>query len=274
MVKQLSLAIVLGLAAASAAAQTPAARNMRFAAMDANRDGVITRQEWRGNAQAFAAHDWNNDGILSGEEVRPGGRRDASTPAPGGFGSAARDYPFTDWTASGFASLDHNRDGRITRDEWHFAAEDFRRADHDGDGAVTRAEFTGNDLPGASRGGRFDGQDTNDDGRITRAEWRGTAERFALLDTNRDGAITRQELRGGGAPQSDAWRRGRDRGLIEGRQAGREDTKNGVGWDLEGQRELETADSGYDAAFGPRADYQAGYRDGFREGYREGFNRR
>ena len=324
MLKQLSLSLVFGLAATGAAAQSAGQANMRFAAMDANNDGVITRQEWRGSAQSFAVHDWNNDGILSGEEIRPGGRRGAASQAPGTFDSAAREYSVTDWTARGFANLDHNRDARITRDEWHFSIEDFRRADHNGDGVLSRAEFTGSDLVDDDRGDRFDNLDANNDGRVSRAEWHGTAERFDVLDDNRDGALTRQEMRGTNepppdlfssvdvnrdntvsreewhwsrasftardrnrdgrltreeftgatAPRSEAWRQGRERGLAEGRQAGKEDTQNRNGWDLEGQRELETADSGYQAAFGPRADYQAGYREGFREGYREGFTKR
>lgn len=278
MLKQLSLSLAFGLAATTAAAQSTPQRNMRFAAMDVNSDGVITRQEWRGSAQSFATHDWNNDGILSGEEVEPGGRRNAQ--APGTFDPAARDYQFTDWTRRGFESLDHNRDSRITRDEWHFSIDDFRRADHNGNGVLTLAEFTGSDLADGDRGGRFQYQDSNDDGRISRAEWVGTAERFDVLDTNRDGVLTRQELTARAsqsesdrAPQSNAWRQGRERGLIEGRQAGKEDLEHRVGWDLEGQRELESADSGYDASFGPRADYQAGYREGFRQGYREGFTK-
>jgi hypothetical protein len=153
MVKPLSLAMVLGLAATSVA-QTTAQRAMRFAAMDTNRDGVITRQEWRGSAQSFATHDWNGDGILSGDEVRPGGRR-AAPSEPETFESPSREYTFTDWTARGFAGLDHNRDGRVTRDEWHFAVEDFRRADHNGDGWLSRAEFTASDLVDDDRGDRF-----------------------------------------------------------------------------------------------------------------------
>jgi hypothetical protein len=52
-------------------------------------------------------------------------------------------------------------------------------------------------------------------------------------------------------------------------QAGREDKPRG--WDLEGPRELETADAGYQPTVGAHADYQAGYRAGFRRGYRDGF---
>ena len=38
--------------------------------MDTDRDGVVTRAEWRGSDQAFRNHDRNGDGVLSGAEVR------------------------------------------------------------------------------------------------------------------------------------------------------------------------------------------------------------
>ena len=188
---------------------------MRFAAMDTNKDGVISRGEWNGNDQSFRAHDWNGDGVLKGDEVRPAqGRQGTGT---------------------------------------------------------------------SSRGtARFDTLDSNRDGRISRAEWRGTVERFDVLDGNLDGVVTRAEFdaeyAGPGEPatpqRSEAWKKGFERGVIDGRQAGREDREGPKVWDLEGQRELETADAGYDARFGSRTDYQDGYRDGFRRAYREGFGPR
>jgi len=42
----------------------------RHHGMDKNKDGVITRGEWRGNDQSFRQHDANGDGVLSGAEVR------------------------------------------------------------------------------------------------------------------------------------------------------------------------------------------------------------
>jgi len=74
--------------------------------------------------------------------------------------------------------------------------------------------------------------------------------------------------------QVSAYRAGYERGLAEGRTAGREDKDRNQGWDLEGQRELEQADSGYTSAVGARSDYQAGYRAAFRVGYREGYGPR
>jgi Putative peptidoglycan binding domain len=48
---------------------------MKFQGMDADNNGVITRQEYSGNDKSFANHDWNGDGSLSGEEIRPGAHR-------------------------------------------------------------------------------------------------------------------------------------------------------------------------------------------------------
>ena len=272
MTRQITFALVFGLAASTAAAQASQQRAMRFAGMDTNNDGVVTRAEWEGSTRAFEIEDWNGDGILSGEEVRPGAKRrargaDSRAPEP-----AYRPAAYDDWTASGFTALDLNRDGRISRDEWRFDIATFQRVDGDRDDALSRAEFTGEREEASGRNNRLPYLDSNKDGRVSRAEWRGTAERFDALDANRDGQLTRQELRAPAAtPQSEAWRQGQARGLVEGRQAGKEDRERNQGWDLDGQRELETADSGYEARFGPRADYQTGYREAFRRGYREGW---
>lgn len=54
-------------AAPPPAAQAP---GIRIGAMDRDRDGVVTRAEWRGSDEAFRRHDTNGDGVLSGAEVR------------------------------------------------------------------------------------------------------------------------------------------------------------------------------------------------------------
>lgn len=116
--------------------------------------------------------------------------------------------------------------------------------------------------------------DRNHDGVISRDEWQAAFDR---MDTNHDGRISRDEFDAAASTEasqhSPAWRAGYERGRQEGVQAGREDKARSQ-WDLEGQRELETADSGYQDSMGPRQEYQAGYRAGFRLGYREGFGPR
>lgn len=297
--------------------------------MDRDGDGVITRAEWRGSDQSFRVHDWNGDGVLSGEELNPSARPPAR---PADRDDYMPDYRFNDWTEARFAELDHNRDGRITRDEWHFDLESFRRADHNGDGRITRDEFLGRDSIDDDRADRFDDLDYNRDRRVTRDEWHGGqrafdnldrnhdgvlsreevlnpgetpfADLFASLDVNhdqrvtiqewhwsrrsfesrdmnRDGVLTRDELNApvgtsgtSGRVETATYRAGYNRGLAEGREAGHGDKASGHGWDLEGQTELERADSGYTPQHGALREYQEGYRAGFRVGYREGFGPR
>ena len=318
----LGASLVLG-AAAPAAAQVRNRPAIRFAEMDRNNDRQITRAEWNGSDRSFAVHDWNRDGVLSGDEVRVGAARPRAAGDPP-FDWEEREYEFDNWTAQGFTSVDHNRDGRITTDEWHFDRESFRRADHNGDGVLSRAEFLSEDVDD-DRNDRFDDLDLNGDNRVSRNEWHGTLARFTALDANRDGVITRVEMLGSAVPPelfasvdvnrdrvitvdewhwsrasfdardadgngrltrqeftgmalqpatSAAFKAGQERGLTEGRAAGREDKQNNGVWDLEGQRELEQANSGYQASIGPLAEYQAGYREAFRRGYREGFGQR
>lgn len=71
-----------------------------------------------------------------------------------------------------------------------------------------------------------------------------------------------------------AYKAGYQRGLTEGKKAGSEDKRLRNKWDLEGQRELERADSGFDSKVGSREEYQEGYRAGFRLGYARGFGPR
>jgi Ca2+-binding EF-hand superfamily protein len=100
----------------------------RFRNMDADRDGVVTRAEWRGSAQAFRNNDRNGDGVLSGAEVRnPEEGETIERPASGQF-----------------AELDVNQDRRISREEWRGSRRSFNALDANGDGVLTRRELAGN----------------------------------------------------------------------------------------------------------------------------------
>jgi hypothetical protein len=207
---------VVSSGAAAAAAQNDDQADIRFRRMDTDRDGVITRAEWRGNNRSFDRHDWNGDGVLSGDEVRRGerdGRNDGFAGTSGSQMQAPADL---------FSRVDANGNGWIGPNEWPGSTATFDELDVDGDRRLSRDE-----LP-ATSGGRS-------------------------------------------GSQSGAYQSGYERGLLEGRQAGREDYDRRQDWDLDGQRELQEADSGYVASMGSRGDYQAGYRQGFRLGYRQGF---
>jgi Ca2+-binding EF-hand superfamily protein len=262
--------------------------------MDTDRDGVITRAEWRGNTQSFRKQDTNRDGVLSGTEVGA----DAL--------ETAEERRRREAISARFDRADQNRDGRIARDEWTDNVVRFTRMDRNGDGIVTREEFNASstDLPaatsgqqrqtpaylagyntgidegrqagkGASVSGRWDleGQselkraDSGYDARVgPRAEYQ-TGFRAGFRDGYKESFGPRNT-------ETPAYNAGHAKGLVEGRQAGRDDRNANGRWDLEGQRELEQADSGYEERLGPRNEYQAGYRAGFRLGYKEGFGPR
>jgi len=320
-----------GAASADLTAAPPQARSTqaeRFRAMDRDGDGVVTRAEWQGSDRSFDVHDWNRDGVLSGDELRPGARRREPWPDDPDEATVGTS-DLSDWTPERFADLDHNRDGRLSRDEWHFDPELFRRVDRNHDGSVSRGEFLGVGDDD-DRDDRFSDLDVNGDGRISGTEWHGDPRLFGTIDTNRDGFLSRAELLGAGeddgptdlfasldvnrdglialnewhwsrasfdrrdrnrdgnlsrdelssaahpstdVQQTPAYRTGYTRGVEDGRAAGREDrTRNN--WDLDGQRELQQADAGYVPGVGPRSEYQAGYREGFTRAYREGFGPR
>jgi hypothetical protein len=176
---------------AQAQAQTQPVTKYRFQALDKNRDGRITRDEWDGNARSFQNHDWNGDGELSGNEVRPGRQRDTDL-ADHNPNTLERNLS---WTRANFTSLDHNRDGRLSANEWHFDLETFRRVDANANDSISLQEFLGEGIDDV-RDDSFDNMDWNNNGRVERTEWFGGATEFNRLDRNRDGVLTRFEVVG------------------------------------------------------------------------------
>ena len=163
----------------------------RFAGMDRNNDGIISRAEWNGSAQSFRVHDWNGDGVLSGDEVRVGGRRQWDQDPD----YAPNRSTLSDWTERRFQQLDTNGDGRVLRREWPFTAEEFLRVDRNRDGALTRAEFFDGSIDD-DRDDQFDYLDLNGNNRIELSEWHASRETFQWLDRNRDGVLSRTEVAG------------------------------------------------------------------------------
>jgi Ca2+-binding EF-hand superfamily protein len=103
---------------------------------------------------------------------------------------------------SPFATLDSDRDGRISRDEFvaFMTREGFARLDTDRNGAITWDEWrTFDTTPDARR--NFEALDTNHDERISPEEWTynlgpsGVALRlFTGFDLDRDEALSQHEF--------------------------------------------------------------------------------
>ena len=184
---------------AEAQAQAKPVSKYRFQALDKNNDGRITRDEWDGNARSFQNHDWNGDGVLSGNEVRPGAQRDTDL-ADHNPSTLERNLS---WTRANFTSLDHNRDNRLSANEWHFDLETFRRVDANNNDSISLQEFLGEGVDDV-RDDSFDNMDWNNNGRVERSEWFGGAAEFTRLDRNRDGVLSRFEVVGA-APSLDTY---------------------------------------------------------------------
>ena len=98
-----------------------------------------------------------------------------------------------------YRAWDRNNDGVITRAEWRGPLQEFRERDWNSDGILSGTEIQ-NDRWRQSADmdvEEFDSLDTNGNGRISRAEWRGDRVTFREVDRNRDNQITRDELDNG-----------------------------------------------------------------------------
>jgi len=144
-----------------------------FGRLDSNRDGRITRNEWRYDYESFRRADQNGDNILSRSEFL---NADTDTDREDRF-----DY------------LDANNDGRIERSEWHSSADAFRWLDRNRDGVLSRAEVVGQE-PQTGEADQFNAIDSNRDGRITPDEWQWSRRSFNQYDRNGDGVLRRDEL--------------------------------------------------------------------------------
>jgi Ca2+-binding EF-hand superfamily protein len=182
-----------------------------FERLDTNNDGVITRDEVRALRTAtFSRFDTNRDGFLAQDEMAAGmaamrqaGRPEEGRPEgrpEGGHGGGPH-----------LASADTNRDGAVSRAEFDaaIAANQARRnADAQGnrdrlfmaldtnrDGTLSSAEIAAAPARGnAQRGGGRPNLDTNNDQKVSLAEWLARPEPlFDRGDTNNDGRVTREE---------------------------------------------------------------------------------
>lgn len=107
------------------------------------------------------------------------------------------------WGGAGFARMDADGDGVVTRAEMRTARRAvFDRIDRDGDGALSPAEIVAArerarrlaQMAEAGAGNRLDRMDGDGDGTITLAEFDGRMPVFDLLDGDGDGALSRAEL--------------------------------------------------------------------------------
>ena len=126
-----ALFVMIGLLATTAFSQTesPGQRRGRhhkgelLKRSDANGDGQISRDEWKGKPRGFERLDRNHDGSVTRDEAE----------------QAARDR--AEHRRKRIEQIDKNSDGQISREEWQRRPEVFDRLDQNRDGVLTREEL-------------------------------------------------------------------------------------------------------------------------------------
>lgn len=193
----LAMAAAIGLIAAAPAAQADADRWVQ------NRDGQWVRvDDDRDDGEVWDRADegdWDrSDKKRSGDDsVWNQGNDGYGTDTYGRGDKDLREMKLQ------FQQMDRNRDGIVTRAEWRGREADFRNQDRNRDGklTVTEMQYGTSDtrrVGNNSNQRQFESLDRNDDGTVSRTEWRharGENYEFDRLDTNRDGRIQRRELR-------------------------------------------------------------------------------
>jgi len=166
-------------------------------AVDANKDGIVSREEAKDHprlASSFDAWDKNKDGNLDQAEM-----------------AAHREAMRAEMRAKVHERLkaaDTDGDGSISRKEAEASmpglAAKFDQMDVDKDGKISRDEMHGFRMAGKKHQRKhmrmaFKSADRNGDGALDKAEAEAgmpmLAEHFAKVDADQDGKVTREELR-------------------------------------------------------------------------------
>jgi Ca2+-binding EF-hand superfamily protein len=159
----------------------------RIRTMDVDKNGSVSREEWKGRPDSFARLDSDKDGVLSGKEIDAFAKRATKR---GGWKNRPGDALFR--------RLDVDKDKRISKAEWKLNPELFARFDANADGYISLDEVTpktrGDEMPTGKMSEKFIRKyDKNKDGSVDATEL-GNEKRFAAMDRDGDGVLSRAEI--------------------------------------------------------------------------------
>ena len=199
-----------------------AERQRRLMAMDADGDGKVTREEFKGPDELFGRLDANGDGAIDGTECAQAGRQGPGGQGPGGQGRGGPGAGPGQGPGRGgrmlerLEQLDTDGDGRVSAEEYEGRIP-FERLDRNGDGFLDAQDFEGRrGGPGAGPGGgpgqgpgdrpdrarmreALKAMDADGDGKVSEAEYTGPVP-FERLDRNGDGFLDAADAPQGAGP--------------------------------------------------------------------------
>ena len=181
------LMALTGTAAAADPVNEGAKFFIQFQEYDVNRNGLVSRDEFKGSDGEFRKLDGNNDDFLVQWEMAIDDnwkkfRMGRSAVPVEGNGAASIAYSI--------GHCDRNQDGKLSADEYPGPPERFTAVDKNGDGFMTAEEIRRSGPP-------FRAWDLNVDGIITKAEFKGSADQFAMIDGDKNGSLNIMEMRMG-----------------------------------------------------------------------------
>lgn len=224
--------------------------NPLLAAIDKDKDGILSAEEIENATASLKTLDKNNDGKLDQSETRP----NFESMGPGGFGGGAfggggfgggQGDGAADQLVARLMEMDKDKYGKLSKDELPERLQSMMaRGDKNDDGFLDKAEIMasarersggqggqgGRFGAGGFGGGPFGGgaefvgqliqrADTDKDGKLSADELPPfMRERIEQIDTNKDGAVDKAELEAGMSQMRGAFGGG---GRREGNKDGR-----------------------------------------------------
>ncbi len=164
-----------------------------FLEIDQDRNGRISRDEWRWDRAGFDSMDEDQDGSLTRREYLYSPVDDIADIDIGALSREDLLKGNADARNVLFGEFDRNNDGVISRTEFSGDKQSFARLDTNNDGKLMRQEFI--DRCGDLERD-FNLADTDHDGRLSREEWNGGTRAFARLDGNKDNLLSLVEFAG------------------------------------------------------------------------------
>jgi len=184
---------------------------------DQDKDGKVSKEEFRGSDRAFNRFVRNHDGFIDKTEVPKG-------PPPQGppQGQKAGPPPHGARGDGFIQNFDQDKDGKVSKEEFRGSDQRFNRLDRNHDGFIDKIEVPkgpppqgqkagpppqgqkagpppqgqkAGPPPQGARGGDFiQNFDQDKDGKVSKEEFRGSDQGFNRLDRNHDGFIDGTEV--------------------------------------------------------------------------------